>query len=598
MLSSTPELPSRRSAAAGPAGSEGSRERVRRRRREFAARGYAGANVDRIARAARLNKAMIYYHFKSKAALYREILRDMFGAAGARSATWPPPRSAPRTRSAPSSPRSPTEAEARPHFPPIWLREIAEGGEHVDAATLVDVARRSSRALGGIIAEGVRAAVQPTNPLLVHGGIIAPLMFFLATAPLRARIGRAVERDAASRRDMVVAHIQRLTLAQLEGRRSTGEGPGHGREGPAEAGRDEAQRPACHDKKDRKSMTLTRRVLAIGVLAGWPGRHAGAAAGAARTTGRSRHRLRRGDRGPRGAAKSADGCWSFAVAEGDRVSAGATSSRGSTRRTPSWRCGAPRPSATRPQAQLALLRAGSRPEDIRQAAAQVRVGAGGRAGRAGGARRGRRRSRALRGAARSQRRLAQAARRCGDAAGGGGGAGRGGAQDRAQARDRGARPARRPVRAPQEIDGGARACRAVDAQIATLQKSARRRDGQVARSAGIVTAKLVDAGEMVAPRTPVVVITDLDHAWANVYVDEPVVPRLKLGQAATLVTDAGQRLDGTITFISPKAEFTPRNVQTADERSKLVYRIKVTADNRDGVLKPGMPVEAELAARQ
>ncbi len=53
---------------------------------------------------------------------------------------------------------------------------------------------------------------------------------------------------------------------------------------------------------------------------------------------------------------------------------------------------------------------------------------------------------------------------------------------------------------------------------------------------------------------------------------------------------------GTITFISPKAEFTPRNVQTAEERTKLVYRIKVTADNRDGVLKPGMPVEAEIAA--
>jgi HlyD family secretion protein len=60
------------------------------------------------------------------------------------------------------------------------------------------------------------------------------------------------------------------------------------------------------------------------------------------------------------------------------------------------------------------------------------------------------------------------------------------------------------------------------------------------------------------------------------------------------VTDAGQRLEGTITFISPKAEFTPRNVQTADERSRLVYRIKVSADNKEGVLKPGMPIEAEL----
>ena len=80
-------------------------------------------------------------------------------------------------------------------------------------------------------------------------------------------------------------------------------------------------------------------------------------------------------------------------------------------------------------------------------------------------------------------------------------------------------------------------------------------------------------------------ITDLDRAWANVYVDEPVVPRLKLGQNITLVTDAQQRLDGKITFISPKAEFTPRNVQTAEERTKLVFRIKVTTDNREGILK-------------
>jgi HlyD family secretion protein len=109
-----------------------------------------------------------------------------------------------------------------------------------------------------------------------------------------------------------------------------------------------------------------------------------------------------------------------------------------------------------------------------------------------------------------------------------------------------------------------------------------------------VTTKLVDQGEIAAPRLPLVVVTDLDHAWANVYVDEPLVPRLTLGQPATLVTDAGQRLEGTVTFVSPKAEFTPRNVQTAAERAKLVYRLKVTVDNRQGVLKSGMPVEAEL----
>jgi HlyD family secretion protein len=133
----------------------------------------------------------------------------------------------------------------------------------------------------------------------------------------------------------------------------------------------------------------------------------------------------------------------------------------------------------------------------------------------------------------------------------------------------------------------------IDAQIASLQKNAG--DAIVkAPVSGIVTSKLLDAGEMAAPRAPLAVITDLDHAWANVYVDERLVPTLKIGQAATILTDAGQRLAGTITFISPKAEFTPRNVQTADERSKLVYRVKVTTDNREGILKPGMPVEAEL----
>lgn len=134
---------------------------------------------------------------------------------------------------------------------------------------------------------------------------------------------------------------------------------------------------------------------------------------------------------------------------------------------------------------------------------------------------------------------------------------------------------------------------AVDAQIAALDKNIA--DAVVkAPVAGTITAKLADAGEMIGPRAPVAVISDLDHAWANVYVDEPLVPRLKLGQAVTLVTDAGQRLNGSITYISPRAEFTPRNVQTAEERSKLVYRIKVTVDNRDGILKPGMPVEAEV----
>jgi HlyD family secretion protein len=130
------------------------------------------------------------------------------------------------------------------------------------------------------------------------------------------------------------------------------------------------------------------------------------------------------------------------------------------------------------------------------------------------------------------------------------------------------------------------------AAIAALEKQ-RRDTTLVSPVSGVVTEKLAEAGEVVAPRAPVVVITDLDRAWADVYVPEPAVPRLRLGQRATLFTDAGgPGLTGTITYISPKAEFTPRNVQTAEERAKLVYRVRVSADNKDGVLKQGMPVDA------
>src|SRR6266540_478444 len=84
---------------------------------EFAARGYAGANVDRIARAARLNKAMIYYHFKSKAALYREILRDMFDAVRTRVADVAASDLSPEDKIRGYVAAIAIEAEARPHFP-------------------------------------------------------------------------------------------------------------------------------------------------------------------------------------------------------------------------------------------------------------------------------------------------------------------------------------------------------------------------------------------------------------------------------------------------------------------------------------------------
>jgi TetR/AcrR family transcriptional regulator len=197
-----------------------SRDRVfRAAATEFAARGYAGASVDRIARAARLNKAMIYYHFTSKAALYREILRDMFEAVAARVQAVAASADSPDDKIRRFIEGIAIEAEARPHFPPIWLREVAEGGQHVDAATL----RYAQRVLGTlttIIDEGrAEGTFHRANPLLVHGGIIAPLMFFLATVQIRRKFERAGMHGAtAISRAVVVSHIQRLTLAVLEGR--------------------------------------------------------------------------------------------------------------------------------------------------------------------------------------------------------------------------------------------------------------------------------------------------------------------------------------------------------------------------------------------
>jgi HlyD family secretion protein len=147
---------------------------------------------------------------------------------------------------------------------------------------------------------------------------------------------------------------------------------------------------------------------------------------------------------------------------------------------------------------------------------------------------------------------------------------------------------------PEEIQAARARLASADVQIAVLEKALRDTE-VISPASGIVTQKLVDAGEIVGKGTPLVVVTDLDHAWANLFVPEPMVPRITIGQAATVYTDAGgQGLGGSVTFVSSRAEFTPRNVQTAEERAKLVYRIKVSVDNRQGVLKLGMPVDAEM----
>jgi HlyD family secretion protein len=113
---------------------------------------------------------------------------------------------------------------------------------------------------------------------------------------------------------------------------------------------------------------------------------------------------------------------------------------------------------------------------------------------------------------------------------------------------------------------------------------------------GLVLSKNIEPGEQVAVGTPVITIGMLEEVWLRAYISETDLGRVLVGQKATITTDTfpGKKYQGTITFISPEAEFTPKSVQTEKERVKLVYRIKITIPNRDGELKPGMPADAEI----
>ena len=117
--------------------------------------------------------------------------------------------------------------------------------------------------------------------------------------------------------------------------------------------------------------------------------------------------------------------------------------------------------------------------------------------------------------------------------------------------------------------------------------------------AGTVLSKNAEAGEYVAAGTPVVTIADLRDVWLRAYVPESDLGKVRLGQAVSVTTDShpGKRYAGTVAFIAPESEFTPKSVQTQKERVKLVYRIKVTVANPAAELKPGMPADVQIPAR-
>jgi len=118
----------------------------------------------------------------------------------------------------------------------------------------------------------------------------------------------------------------------------------------------------------------------------------------------------------------------------------------------------------------------------------------------------------------------------------------------------------------------------------------------VAPSDGKVTLRNAEPGEVVAPGFPIVRIADLARVRVRVYVPEPQIGRVKTGQVAAVSVDAfpGRAFPGVVTEIAEKPEYTPKNVQTREERAKLVFGVKVEVDNPGGELKPGMPADAVI----
>lgn len=111
---------------------------------------------------------------------------------------------------------------------------------------------------------------------------------------------------------------------------------------------------------------------------------------------------------------------------------------------------------------------------------------------------------------------------------------------------------------------------------------------------GTVTHKVLEEGELAAQGATLVTVTDLSKMYLMIYVTESDLPRVKLGERVDIHVDGMPKKSypGVVTYISPEAEFTPKNIQTKDDRTKLVFGVKVEVANSNGELKKGLPADA------
>ena len=183
--------------------------------REFAERGYDAAGVDRIAARARVNKAMIYYHYGSKLGLYVEVLRDMFRAVGARARAIADGPGTAESKLDAWIAAIVEEAAARPWLPPIMLREVASGGTHLDPET-VGMMNAVFTAVRDLIVQGQRDGVfRDADPLLTHLTIMPAVLVFFARQRIVAHRKGATGVGAPRHVEDFVVHMQASARGML-----------------------------------------------------------------------------------------------------------------------------------------------------------------------------------------------------------------------------------------------------------------------------------------------------------------------------------------------------------------------------------------------
>ncbi|MFA7420414.1 MAG: efflux RND transporter periplasmic adaptor subunit [Melioribacteraceae bacterium] len=148
---------------------------------------------------------------------------------------------------------------------------------------------------------------------------------------------------------------------------------------------------------------------------------------------------------------------------------------------------------------------------------------------------------------------------------------------------------------PEEIDQSRASLRKAKASVDLLKKNIR--DSYIISPLnGFVVKKFVEVGETVSPMSSLVKISNLSSVNLIIYVSEAELGKIKLGQISEITIDTypDKKYEGKVTYISPEAEFTPKNIQTKDERTKLVFAVKIEIPNKDFDLKPGMPADAKI----